>query len=98
MSEWREYKLGEQINLKRGYDLPTRLRQDGSSGKEKTLLSFPPLRTVRESFPSHGSSLSKTGFPVQLTNFQIAAMNFSVAVGMKYDQIGVYIHSTFRFF
>ena len=30
MSEWRECKLGEQINLKRGYDLPTRLRQDGS--------------------------------------------------------------------
>lgn len=29
MSEWRECKLGEQINLKRGYDLPTRLRQDG---------------------------------------------------------------------
>ncbi|HBA65315.1 MAG TPA: restriction endonuclease subunit S [Methylococcaceae bacterium] len=28
-SEWRECKLGEQINLKRGYDLPNRLRQDG---------------------------------------------------------------------
>jgi len=30
MSEWRETKLGDEINLKRGYDLPTRLRQDGS--------------------------------------------------------------------
>ncbi|WP_404791464.1 restriction endonuclease subunit S [Altericista sp. CCNU0014] len=30
MSEWRECKLGEQINLKRGYDLPNRLRQDGA--------------------------------------------------------------------
>jgi type I restriction enzyme S subunit len=29
MSKWSECKLGEQINLKRGYDLPTRLRQDG---------------------------------------------------------------------
>jgi type I restriction enzyme, S subunit len=29
MGEWRECKLGEQINLKRGYDLPNRLRQNG---------------------------------------------------------------------
>ena len=29
MSEWQECKLGEQINLKRGYDLPKRLRTDG---------------------------------------------------------------------
>ena len=29
MSKWRECSLGEQINLKRGYDLPTRIRQDG---------------------------------------------------------------------
>ena len=29
MSEWQKCKLGEQINLKRGYDLPTRLRTDG---------------------------------------------------------------------
>ena len=28
------------------------------SGKELTLLPIPPLRTVRESFPSYGSSLS----------------------------------------
>ena len=27
------------------------------SGKRKTLLPFPPLRTVLESFPSYGSSL-----------------------------------------
>ncbi len=27
--EWREVKLGEAINLKRGYDLPSRNRQDG---------------------------------------------------------------------
>lgn len=30
MSKWKETKLGDEINLKRGYDLPTRLRQDGS--------------------------------------------------------------------
>jgi type I restriction enzyme, S subunit len=30
MSEWQECKLGDQINLKRGYDLPNRLRQDGN--------------------------------------------------------------------
>lgn len=29
MSEWRELKLGDVVNLKRGYDLPTRLRRDG---------------------------------------------------------------------
>jgi type I restriction enzyme, S subunit len=29
MSGWQECKLGEQINLKRGYDLPNRLRQNG---------------------------------------------------------------------
>ena len=29
------------------------------SGKRWTLLPIPPLRTVRESFPSYGSSLSK---------------------------------------
>ena len=27
------------------------------NGKEKALLPFPPLKTVRESFPSYGSSL-----------------------------------------
>ncbi len=27
------------------------------SGKKKTLLLFPPLRTVHDSFPSYGSSL-----------------------------------------
>ena len=30
------------------------------SGKEQTLLSVPPLRTVLDSFPSYGSSLSKS--------------------------------------
>lgn len=30
MSEWRESSLGEQINLKRGYDLPSKNRQDGT--------------------------------------------------------------------
>jgi len=30
MSEWKEYKLGEVINLKRGYDLPNALRKTGS--------------------------------------------------------------------
>ena len=29
------------------------------SGKKRTLLSVPPLRTVLDSFPSYGSSLSK---------------------------------------
>ena len=32
--------------------------QCSRSGKRPTLLPVPPLRTVRESFPSHGSSLS----------------------------------------
>jgi hypothetical protein len=30
MSEWRECKLGEVINLKRGHDLPKRLRHNGN--------------------------------------------------------------------
>jgi type I restriction enzyme S subunit len=30
MSDWKEYKLGEIINLKRGYDLPNQNRQVGS--------------------------------------------------------------------
>lgn len=30
----------------------------GASGKRLTLLPAPPLRTVRDSFPSYGSSLS----------------------------------------
>lgn len=30
MKGWQECKLGEQITLKRGYDLPSRLRQDGN--------------------------------------------------------------------
>ena len=30
------------------------------SGKKETLLFLPPLRTVRESFPSYGSSLFKS--------------------------------------
>jgi type I restriction enzyme S subunit len=29
MSEWQSDKLGQKINLKRGYDLPSRTRQDG---------------------------------------------------------------------
>jgi hypothetical protein len=33
-----------------------------------------------------------------LTNFQIAAMNFSMAFGMQYNQIGVCVLSAFRFF
>ena len=32
---------------------------DTLSGKGKLLPDFPPLRTVHESFPSHGSSLIK---------------------------------------
>ncbi len=30
MSEWKEYKLGEIINLKRGYDLPNAVRKAGT--------------------------------------------------------------------
>jgi type I restriction enzyme S subunit len=30
MSEWGELSLGEQINLKRGYDLPSKNRRDGN--------------------------------------------------------------------
>ncbi|MBS1541874.1 MAG: restriction endonuclease subunit S [Bacteroidetes bacterium] len=30
MSEWKEYKLGEVINLKRGYDLPNAERKSGN--------------------------------------------------------------------
>ncbi|NMW22503.1 MAG: hypothetical protein HKK67_12950 [Chlorobiaceae bacterium] len=29
LSGWRECKLGDTINLKRGYDLPSRLRKSG---------------------------------------------------------------------
>jgi hypothetical protein len=35
MSGWQECKLGEQINLKRGYDLPNRLRQNGERGQSQ---------------------------------------------------------------
>lgn len=33
--------------------------KNAKSGKRRALLSFPPLRTVRDSFPSYGSSLIK---------------------------------------
>jgi hypothetical protein len=38
-----------------------------SPGRDSALLRHPPLRTVRDSFPSHGSSLYKGTFrhPVQ---------------------------------
>lgn len=29
MNEWREMRLGDAINLKRGYDLPRRSRKEG---------------------------------------------------------------------
>jgi len=55
----------------------------GRSGSQGPLLAPNPLRTVRESLPSHGSSISnalrnKTRFP----NSNTPAVNLSVAVGM----------------
>ena len=44
---WEENLLGNWGTLHFG----------ATSGKRKTLLPFPPLRTVLESFPSYGSSL-----------------------------------------
>lgn len=29
VDEWRQVRLGEVVNLKRGYDLPKRMRHDG---------------------------------------------------------------------
>lgn len=37
----------------------SKVSQRAKSGKRRALLSFPPLRTVRDSFPSYGSSLIK---------------------------------------
>lgn len=41
------------------------------SGKRLTLLSIPPLRTVRDSFPSYGSSLSKVSLKVKPSSNQV---------------------------
>jgi hypothetical protein len=58
-----------------------KLEKRAESGKEAALPPLPPLRTVRESLPSHGSSISnalrnKTQFP----NSNTPAVNLSVAV------------------
>ncbi len=53
------------------------------SGKEDALLQPPPLRTVRESFPSYGSSLSKPHCWSRLHNFHTKAMNLTMAIWMQ---------------
>jgi hypothetical protein len=47
---------------------PSSTRQ---AGRDSALLRHPPLRTVRDSFPSHGSSLYKgtLRYPVQQLRF-----------------------------
>ncbi|CDH45867.1 hypothetical protein BN874_2990006 [Candidatus Contendobacter odensis Run_B_J11] len=70
----------------------------GKSGKEAALLPLPPLRTVLESFPSHGSSLIEVPcHRNRFHHFQLLAMNLPMAIGMQKNQIGDVIPSAFGF-
>src|SRR3990167_7628725 len=53
----------------------------------------PPLRTVRESFPSYGSSLSKPAFANRLHHLETIDVNLVMTVRMHHDEIGVPILS-----
>ena len=41
------------------------------SGEEQSLLTTPPLRTVRASFPAHGSSHTKANYISQIRNHYV---------------------------
>jgi hypothetical protein len=63
------------------------------SGKDMALPSHPPLRTVCESFPSYGSSLSKPPCWNRLHHLETLDVNLSMAVRMHHDEIGAPIPS-----
>lgn len=56
---------------------------DHTSGSRAALPSPRPLRTVRESFPSHDSSLSLARFQTQLPYGHLVRMHLLVAGGME---------------
>src|SRR3546814_12325939 len=67
----------------------TLFRSSRWSGRDRPLLAHPPLRTVRESFPSFGSSLSKPAFANRLHHLETIDVNLVMTVRMHHDQVGV---------
>ena len=66
-------------------------------GRRETFPSPSPLRTVRASFPAHGSSLSnalsiRTRFP----NRNVQVMNLLMAIGVKKNPISCQVAAAFR--
>jgi hypothetical protein len=55
----------------------------GWSGRQAMLPPPTPLRTVREGFPSYGSSLSFAPFGTRFRYGQLQAVDFAVAGGME---------------
>jgi hypothetical protein len=53
------------------------------SGSRTVLPPSRPLRTVRESFPSYGSSLSFAPWRTRLFNGQFPAVDLMMTVGMQ---------------
>src|SRR3546814_15092525 len=68
---------------------PGSARNSRWSGRDRPLLAHPPLRTVRESFPSYGSSLSKPAFANRLHHLETIDVNLVMTVRMHHDQVGV---------
>jgi hypothetical protein len=54
-----------------------------TSGKGTSLLTFPPLRTGRDTLASSGSSLSNAPLRTRLANEKTLTMDPLMAVGMK---------------
>src|SRR5579884_486177 len=61
--------------------------QSNWSGSRSMLPSISPLRTVHESFPSYGSSLSLALYRTRLRNGFFLAVNLSVAIWVQQDEI-----------
>lgn len=55
------------------------------------MLTHPPLRTVRESFPSYGSGLSKPTCASRFRYLQVKGMDLPVAYGMHKAQVAVVV-------
>src|SRR3954454_2971667 len=67
-----------------------------TSGSRTTLPSPCPLRTVRESFPSHGSSLSLARFRTRLPYGHRVGMHLLVASRMEEHTVGFIVRPAQR--
>src|SRR5664279_701412 len=82
-------------DLPRHCDVGTKRNAKGQSGRNSALLRRSPLRTVRASFPAHGSRLFKAPYDrSRQFTFPDRTVDLTVAVGVKEHEIGSCVRST----